>query len=93
MTVGEVLFYFTRVWYLPRRDCPASRIWNNMELDVQNKTQAKAIPVIKTAFQGPDDLTSVVEVLFYITYVWYLPRRDSSVHYLEPQGTWCAKLN
>ena len=39
VAVCEVLFYFKYVWYLPRRDCPASRIWNHTELDVQNTSE------------------------------------------------------
>ena len=53
MAGGEVLFYFTRVGYLLRRDPPASTIWNHRELDVQNTSEDHFGN--KTAFHGPDD--------------------------------------
>jgi hypothetical protein len=40
------------------------------------KRQCTAISPRKPAFYGPRDLMEVVEVLFYFTYVWCLPRHD-----------------
>jgi hypothetical protein len=92
MIVVEVLFYFALVWYLPRCDCPASKIRNDWELDVQNTRKGHSANVACVLWAGRPNGSGWSPILPR-TCMISTPSWLSSVHNLERLGTWCGKHN